>query len=104
MRPQPDVGARNGGHDAPVHVGNIALYGPWIDIPAPDVATNPQVMAWMMDTFSIRKGYSVPGVVTGKPLELGGSRGRHEATGRGVFVVAAKAAKHKGFRWQGAAW
>ena len=71
--------------------------GPEIDIPAPDVATNPQVMAWMMDTFSIRKGYSVPGVVTGKPLELGGSRGRYEATGRGVFVVAAKAAKHKRF-------
>ncbi len=75
--------------------------GPEIDIPAPDVATNPQVMAWMMDTFSIRKGYSVPGVVTGKPLELGGSRGRHEATGRGVFVIAAKAAKHKGFSLAG---
>ncbi len=75
--------------------------GPEIDIPAPDVATNPQVMAWMMDTFSMRKGYSVPGVVTGKPLELGGSRGRHEATGRGVFVVAAKAAKHSGFSLAG---
>jgi glutamate dehydrogenase (NAD(P)+) len=75
--------------------------GPEIDIPAPDVATNPQVMAWMMDTFSIRKGYSVPGVVTGKPLELGGSRGRYEATGRGVFVVAAKAAEHRGFSLAG---
>ncbi|MGD0231480.1 MAG: Glu/Leu/Phe/Val dehydrogenase [Syntrophorhabdales bacterium] len=70
--------------------------GPEMDIPAPDMATNPQVMAWIMDTFSIRKGYSVPGVVTGKPLELGGSRGRFEATGRGVFTVAAKAAKHIG--------
>ena len=75
--------------------------GPEMDIPAPDVATNPQVMAWMMDTFSIRKGYSVPGVVTGKPLELGGSRGRFEATGRGVFVVAAKAAKHGRFSLAG---
>jgi glutamate dehydrogenase (NAD(P)+) len=76
--------------------------GPERDIPAPDIATNPQVMAWMMDTFSIRKGYAVPGVVTGKPLELGGSRGRYEATGRGVFVVAAKAAKHSGIPLAGA--
>jgi glutamate dehydrogenase (NAD(P)+) len=76
--------------------------GPERDIPAPDIATNPQVMAWMMDTFSIRKGYAVPGVVTGKPLELGGSRGRYEATGRGVFVVAAKAAKQSGVPLAGA--
>ncbi len=76
--------------------------GPEMDIPAPDVATNPQVMAWIMDTYSIRKGYAVPGVVTGKPLELGGSLGRLEATGRGVFTIAAKAAKHLGFPISGA--
>ncbi len=76
--------------------------GPEIDIPAPDVATNPQVMAWVMDTFSIRKGYAVPGVVTGKPLELGGSSGRLEATGRGVFIIADKAARYLGFSVKGA--
>jgi glutamate dehydrogenase (NAD(P)+) len=76
--------------------------GPEMDIPAPDIATNPQVMAWIMDTYSIRKGYAVPGVVTGKPLELGGSLGRLEATGRGVFTIAAKAAKHLGFSVAGA--
>ena len=76
--------------------------GPEMDIPAPDIATNPQVMAWIMDTFSIRKGYAVPGVVTGKPLELGGSLGRLEATGRGVFTIAAKAANHLGFSVAGA--
>jgi glutamate dehydrogenase (NAD(P)+) len=76
--------------------------GPEIDIPAPDVATNPQVMAWVMDTFSIRRGYAVPGVVTGKPLELGGSSGRMEATGRGVFIIADKAARHLGFSLDGA--
>jgi len=68
------------------------MIGPDRDIPAPDVYTNPQVMAWIMDTFSILKGYSVPGVVTGKPLELGGSLGRHEATGKGVFITAQEAA------------
>ena len=68
------------------------MIGPDRDIPAPDVYTNPQVMAWIMDTYSILKGYSVPGVVTGKPLELGGSLGRHEATGKGVFITALEAA------------
>lgn len=68
------------------------IIGPDRDIPAPDVYTNPQVMAWIMDTYSILKGYSVPGVVTGKPLELGGSLGRHEATGKGVFITAQEAA------------
>ncbi len=64
------------------------LIGPNIDIPAPDVNTNPQIMAWMMDTYSMNIGYSVPGVVTGKPLALGGSEGRGEATGRGcVFAI-----------------
>ncbi len=70
------------------------MLGPEQDIPAPDVYTNPQVMAWIMDTFSILKGYSVPGVVTGKPVELGGSLGRFEATGRGVVITAVEALKH----------
>ena len=69
------------------------LLGPEQDIPAPDVYTNPQVMAWMMDTYSMLKGYSVPGVVTGKPIELGGSLGRFEATGRGVVITALEALK-----------
>lgn len=60
------------------------LIGPDSDIPAPDMNTNPQVMAWIMDTYSMHKGYSVPGVITGKPLALGGSEGRLEATARGV--------------------
>jgi glutamate dehydrogenase (NAD(P)+) len=62
------------------------MIGPDQDIPAPDVYTNPQVMAWIMDTYSMLKGYSVHGVVTGKPLELGGSLGRFEATKlRGIY-------------------
>jgi glutamate dehydrogenase (NAD(P)+) len=69
------------------------MLGPEQDIPAPDVYTNPQVMAWIMDTFSILKGYSVPGVVTGKPVELGGSLGRLEATGRGVVITSLEALK-----------
>ncbi len=69
------------------------MLGPEQDIPAPDVYTNPQVMAWIMDTFSILKGYSVPGVVTGKPVELGGSQGRFEATGRGVVITALETLK-----------
>ena len=76
--------------------------GPEIDIPAPDLATNPQIMAWIMDTYSIRKGYSVPGVVTGKPRELGGSSGRLDATGKGVFIIAKKAAHTIGFAIEGA--
>jgi glutamate dehydrogenase/leucine dehydrogenase len=69
-----------------------SMIGPDQDIPAPDVNTNPQVMAWIMDTYSTLKGYSVHGVVTGKPLELGGSLGRYEATGKGVFITALEAA------------
>ncbi|MEA3507280.1 MAG: Glu/Leu/Phe/Val dehydrogenase [Elusimicrobiota bacterium] len=64
------------------------IIGPEKDILAPDVNTNPMIMSWMMDTYSVNKGYSVPGVVTGKPLELGGSRGRFTATGKGVSVIA----------------
>ena len=66
----------------------IQNIGPEKDIPAPDVGTNPQVMAWIMDTYSIDKGYAVPGVVTGKPIALGGSRGREDATSLGcVYTI-----------------
>jgi glutamate dehydrogenase (NAD(P)+) len=71
---------------------NIVV-GERADIPAPDIGTNAQVMAWIMDTFSMQSGYTTPGVVTGKPLELGGSEGRVEATGRGVVVAADEACK-----------
>lgn len=67
------------------------LISPEGDIPAPDVGTNPQVMAWIMDTYSMHRGYSVPAVVTGKPVPVGGSLGRAEATGRGVSIVAREA-------------
>jgi glutamate dehydrogenase (NAD(P)+) len=66
----------------------IPFIGPRIDIPAPDLGTNEQVMAWMMDTYSTYMGFSVPGVVTGKPVLLGGSVGRREATGRGIGYLA----------------
>ena len=70
------------------------LIGPNRDIPAPDVNTNPQIMAWLMDTYSMHHGYSIPGVTTGKPLILGGSEGRSEATGRGtVFTIQEAAPK-----------
>jgi glutamate dehydrogenase (NAD(P)+) len=69
----------------------ISFIGPQIDIPAPDLGTNEQIMAWMMDTYSVHMGYSVPGVVTGKPVLLGGSVGRREATGRGVGYLANRA-------------
>lgn len=71
------------------------IIGPDKDIPAPDVNTNEQIMAWMMDTYSMNEGRTVTGVVTGKPLSLGGSLGRRGATGHGVFVVAAEAAKKR---------
>jgi Glutamate dehydrogenase/leucine dehydrogenase len=70
------------------------LMGPESDIPAPDVGTNPQIMAWIMDTYSMMKGYSIPAVVTGKPLEIGGSKGRLEATGRGCVISAQLAANY----------
>jgi glutamate dehydrogenase (NAD(P)+) len=69
------------------------MIGPDSDIPAPDVNTNAQVMAWMMDTYSMHRGYSVTGVVTGKPVSIGGSEGRQEATGRGVVYTIQEAAK-----------
>jgi glutamate dehydrogenase (NAD(P)+) len=70
------------------------LIGPEKDIPAPDVNTNGQVMAWFMDTYSMHVGYTVPGVVTGKPIALGGSEGRNEATARGTVFCVIEAAKH----------
>ncbi|WHZ10884.1 MAG: Glu/Leu/Phe/Val dehydrogenase [Burkholderiaceae bacterium] len=72
------------------------IIGPQKDIPAPDVNTDDQIMAWMMDTYSMNVGSTATGVVTGKPVDLGGSLGRREATGRGVFTVAGEAAKHIG--------
>jgi glutamate dehydrogenase (NAD(P)+) len=69
------------------------MIGPDSDIPAPDVNTNAQVMAWMMDTYSMHRGFSVTGVVTGKPVSIGGSEGRQEATGRGVIYTIQEAAK-----------
>lgn len=65
----------------------LPLIGPEKDIPAPDVNTNAEIMGWIMDTYSMFKGYTVPGVVTGKPIEIGGSLGRKEATGRGVMLM-----------------
>jgi glutamate dehydrogenase (NAD(P)+) len=72
------------------------LVGPDSDIPAPDMNTDARVMAWMMDTYSMHAGYSVPAVITGKPISIGGSEGRFEATGRGVMVVTREALKHFG--------
>ena len=72
------------------------LIGPNSDIPAPDMNTNPQIMAWMMDTFSMHQGYSVPAVITGKPLAIGGSEGRLEATARGIQFVTREAMRNLG--------
>jgi len=79
----------------------VQWIGPDTDIPAPDVGTNEQTMAWMMDTYSQIKGYAVPGVVTGKPIVLGGSLGRIEATGRGVVFCIQEALKHQGMSLSG---
>jgi glutamate dehydrogenase (NAD(P)+) len=78
------------------------LIGPDSDIPAPDVGTNAQTMAWIMDTISMHRGYSVPGVVTGKPLAIGGSAGRADATGQGVVYAIEDAARRGGFSLEGA--
>lgn len=72
----------------------LPIIGPDKDVPAPDVGTDAQVMAWIMDTYSQQVGYAVPGVVTGKPLSIGGSLGREEATGRGVVYVTLEALRH----------
>jgi glutamate dehydrogenase/leucine dehydrogenase len=80
----------------------LPLIGPEKDIPAPDVYTTPQIMAWIMDTYSMNKGYPVHGVVTGKPISLGGSLGRNEATGRGVFYTTASGCEYLGIPLKGA--
>jgi len=80
----------------------LPLIGPQKDIPAPDVYTTPQVMAWIMDTYSMNMGYPVTGVVTGKPVSLGGSLGRNEATGRGVFYTVLSSCEHLGIPVKGA--
>src|SRR5947209_19957910 len=81
----------------------IDAIGPEKDVPAPDVNTNEQTMAWVMDTYSMHVGHTTTSVVTGKPVELGGSLGRREATGRGVMIAAREAARHVGFPIRGAA-
>lgn len=78
------------------------IIGPEKDIPAPDVNTNARVMAWVMDTYSVNTGANVPGVVTGKPVDLGGSLGRSDATGRGVFVAARETMRRLGMEMAGA--
>jgi glutamate dehydrogenase (NAD(P)+) len=78
------------------------IIGPHSDIPAPDVNTNSQVMAWIMDTYSMHMGYSIPAVVTGKPLSIGGSEGRNDATATGVLFVTRRAAKKIGLNLKGA--
>jgi glutamate dehydrogenase (NAD(P)+) len=79
----------------------ILMIGPDLDIPAPDLGTDEQTMAWMMDTYSMTQGKSVPGVVTGKPLIVGGSAGRREATGRGIVYALYQAARHLGYELRG---
>ena len=80
----------------------VDAIGPEKDVPAPDVNTNDQIMAWFMDTYSMHVGHTATAVVTGKPIEMGGSLGRREATGRGVMIVTREAAKHLGFNIKGA--
>ncbi len=79
----------------------IREIGPQSDIPAPDMATNEQTMAWMMDTYSMQKGYAVPEIVTGKPISIGGSVFRREATGAGVVMVAEQASRRLGYELPG---
>ena len=79
----------------------ILMIGPDLDIPAPDLGTDEQTMAWMMDTYSMTQGKSVPGVVTGKPLIVGGSAGRREATGRGIVYALYQALRHLGQELRG---
>ena len=98
LQPQEHEPGRDRAADATIHVHDSPLLGPEKDIPAPDVYTNPQTMAWIMDTFSILKGYTVPGVITGKPLDLGGSLGRNEATARGLRVRHPRGVQEAGHR------
>src|SRR2546428_9601709 len=84
------------------YTAEIMLFiGPDLDIPAPDMGTDEQTMAWMMDTYSMTQGRTVPGVVTGKPLIVGGSAGRREATGRGIVYALYQAARHLGQELKG---
>src|SRR5438094_1686535 len=80
----------------------VDAIGPEKDVPAPDVNTNDQIMAWIMDTYSMHVGHTATAVVTGKPIEMGGSLGRREATGRGVMIVTRESARHLGFDVKGA--
>lgn len=80
----------------------LNFIGPEVDVPAPDMGTDEQVMAWVMDTYSQHKGHAVPGVVTGKPVAIGGTVGRREATGRGVVYTIGEAAKHLNMELVGA--
>jgi len=79
----------------------VDAIGPEKDVPAPDVNTDAQIMAWIMDTYSMHVGHTATAVVTGKPIEMGGSLGRREATGRGVMIATREAAKHLGFALKG---
>jgi glutamate dehydrogenase (NAD(P)+) len=79
----------------------LPIIGPQEDIPAPDMATNEQTMAWMMDTYSMQRGFAVPEIVTGKPISIGGSVFRHEATGAGVVMVVARACERLGWTLAG---
>src|SRR2546421_8956418 len=79
----------------------IEFIGPEKDVPAPDMGTNEQVMAWMMDTYSMHLRQTVTAVVTGKPVNMGGSRGRREATGRGLMIVCDEALNKLGLRSEG---
>jgi glutamate dehydrogenase (NAD(P)+) len=86
------------------YIGEIFdLIGPNVDIPAPDVGTNAQTMAWVMDTFSMKRGYVEPGVVTGKPIAMGGSAGRAEATGRGLLYAGRETLRYFGRDLEGSA-
>lgn len=83
-------------------VGIMPIIGPEVDIPAPDVNTNAQTMAWMVDAYSKYKGRNTPGIVTGKPVSIGGSRGRREATGKGVAFITREIAHKRGIDLEGA--
>src|SRR5262249_18490083 len=97
-----DMSAREREHLTRRYTAEIMLMiGPDLDIPAPDLGTDEQTMAWMMDTYSMTQGKSVPGVVTGKPILVGGSAGRREATGRGIVYALYQAAKSLGQELRG---
>jgi glutamate dehydrogenase (NAD(P)+) len=101
LRSHPDVEARARSADRRYVSEIIDAIGPDKDVPAPDVNTDAQIMAWVMDTYSMHVGHTETAVVTGKPVEMGGSLGRREATGRGVMIVTREAAKHLGLDIKG---